>query len=431
MYKTEPGSYKINNLLLISDNNVYDLRNVFSELHIYEDLFSTVYSGNIVVTETENLTGNLKIMGGERIIIDFNAETELDGAIESIRTSVVGIVVKVNNEQIVTGGHGKSYILNFVSEDMILNMKVKVSKSFKDKPLHNVVNFLLNELETRANRNIEPTKTIPERVIIPNWNPFRAITWCAEKAIQTASRIPSSLSTFLFYQTLYNTENYRNRENSSFFHFVSIDSLLKKEPKKEVFFNIRETHSYKTDPRKFLMADNFEIVSSFDYLKGGLEGAYSSRMYEVYLSNKSWTYRDFDYKDNFNLMDHMEKAPMITTLTEFIKTPEYTTGTKQPQVFFMKVGEESPYNFSKTVRNCQLSFLNNRKIRLILPGNSFLSVGDVIDFKMQSYEKDNKRDSDGLDRTFSGRYLITAANHAIKRDKYILTIEAVMESLKQ
>ncbi|MCX8008108.1 MAG: hypothetical protein N3A54_00215 [Patescibacteria group bacterium] len=430
--RSYPGNYKINNLLLVTDNNVFDLRNVFLEIHLYEDLFAPVYSGNILVTETDNLTGNYKILGGERIILDFESETEIEGSVENIRTSIVGIVVKIDNEQIVTGGQGKSYVIDFISEDMILNMKKKISQSFLNKPLHHIVNFALNELETRANRKIEETKTVIERVIIPNWNPFKTINWCAERAVQTASRISTSLSTFLFYQTLYNTEDYRNRENSSFFHFVSIDSLLKKEPKKEVFFNIRETYSYKIDPRKFLMADNFEVVTSFDYLKGGLEGAYSSRMYQLSFKNKSWKQTEFDYKDQFNiLMDHMEKNPMINTLTEFIKNPEYTTGTKTPQVFFMTLEESSPFNFSRTVRNSQLSFLNNRRIRMVLPGNAFLSVGDVIDFKMQSYEKDKNRDTEGLDRTYSGKYLITAVNHTIKRDKYTISIEAAMESLKQ
>ena len=418
-----PGNYNMKKLLLITENNVIDLKQVFVQLNIYEDLFSFTFSGNMSVVESDNFTGKEKILGGERLIIEFESMTEVEGELILVNTNLTAIITKISSEAAVTSGMSKTYVIDFVSIDHISNMRKKISKSFFKTPFHEIVRFCVNALDSDSNLKLEPSKNIIDRIIIPFWTPFRAISWCADKAIQTQSRKTNSLSSFLFYQTIYNTEDARNVDVSSYFHFVSIDSLLKKPPKNTVVYNVKNTDPYKKSTKKFVDAESFSVVESFDYLKMGMQGAYTSVMTEVSFMNKKWRYRVFNYKKDYDLMDHIYENPYMNELNDLVNF------SKNAQVAYMKSMDENKYNFAKNIRTNQLSFLNNRKIRLLLPGNSFFSVGDIINFKYPSFEKDYTKDSTGEDPTFSGKYLITSINHTLTAFTYKVAVEAVLESL--
>lgn len=420
-----PGHYNLKKLLLVTENNVISLENVFVQMNIYEDLFSFTYSGNLVIAESDNITGKEKVLGGERLIIEFESMTEINNEIITVNTNLTTIITKIENETAVTAGMAKQYIMHFVSIDHISNMRKKISKSFYKKPFHDIVKFSLSLLDSDSKLDVEPTKNMIDRVVIPNWSPFKTISWCSDKAVQTNSRNGSSLSSFLFYQTIYNTEDYGNLDVSSYFHFVSIDSLLKKEPKNTVLYNIKETKDYKLDVKKFVMAEAFEVVESFDYLKMGIQGAYTAKMTEISFAEKKWKQKIFNYKDDFHLMDHVYDNPYTNDLNDLLNY------SKQPQVLYLKSMDDYKQNLVKVIRNCQLSFLNNRKIKLLLPGNSFFSVGDIIDFKYPTFEKDYTRNPKGEDPTFSGRYLITSINHNLNAMFYKTAVEAVMETFEK
>lgn len=418
-----PGNYNLKKLLLITESGVFDLSNVFVQINIYEDLFSFTFSGNLLVVESENFTGKEKILGGERLILEFESMTEIEGQLALVNVNLTAIITKISAEGAITSGMAKKYVIDFVSIDHISNMRKKISKSFLKKPFHEIVKFCVNALESDSKLKLEQSKNIIERIIIPFWTPFRAISWCCDKAVQTQSRKSNSLSSFLFYQTLYNTEDSTNVDVSSYFHFVSIDSLLKKPPKNTIVYGIKNTDTYKKDPKKFVDAEAFEVVESFDYLKLGIQGAYTSILTEISFMNKKWRNRVFNYKKDYDLMDHLYENPYLNELNDLVNF------SKNAQVAYLKSMDENKFNFSKNIRTNQLSFLNNRKIRLLLPGNSFLSVGDIINFKYPSFEKDYTKNADGEDPAFSGKYMITSINHTLTAFTYKVAVEAVMESL--
>jgi len=413
MEKFRPGQYNLKRFIIITETNVIDIRNVFLEINLYEDLFSFSYSGNVAIIESDNLPGVEKILGGERILFDAELYNEVDGQIQKLDVSFLGFVSKISTEFVQATGTAKKYSIEFVSEQHVQNLKTRISKSFVKKPLHEIVKYCFNALQTEAPLTVENTQTTLEKVIIPNWTPFRAINWCAEKAIQTESRIGSSLSSFVFFQTL----------NESRFWFRSFDNLYKQPPKKEIYYFVKKTHSFDVDIRKYSTADTFEVLNNFDLIKLGMEGAYSSRLTEISVTEKRWKNTVFNYRDDFQKkFDSLNKNPFYNQyLNPFLDSTS--------MVLYMKSMElGSNVNMAKQVRTSQLSLLNNHRIKIRIPASPNLSVGDVVDFKYPDFRKDTSKTS-GLDMTHSGLYLITGINHHFTSEKYMMVMELVKESI--
>ena len=78
------------------------------------------------------------------------------------------------------------------------------------------------------------------------------------------------------------------------------------------------------------------------------------------------------------------------------------------------VGSLAPDIFLETTvtnRTAQLSLANYTVIKIRIPGDTELTAGSIINFKIQSL---NSEDSNNLDRYYSGKYLVTAVRHIIQ-----------------
>ena len=70
---------------------------------------------------------------------------------------------------------------------------------------------------------------------------------------------------------------------------------------------------------------------------------------------------------------------------------------------------EEEYSFQ---RRSMMQQINTFSVELTVPGNSDITVGDIIDYDGSIYNTEEK------DRYISGKYLVTAVNHFITRDGY-------------
>jgi hypothetical protein len=159
MENFRPGQYNLKRFIIITETNVIDIRNVFLEINLYEDLFSFSYSGNVAIIESDNLPGVEKILGGERLLFDAELYNEVDGQIQKMDISFLGFVSKISTEFVQATGTAKKYSIEFVSEQHVQNLKTGISKSFVKKPLHEIVKYCFNALQTEAPLTVETTQT--------------------------------------------------------------------------------------------------------------------------------------------------------------------------------------------------------------------------------------------------------------------------------
>jgi hypothetical protein len=73
---------------------------------------------------------------------------------------------------------------------------------------------------------------------------------------------------------------------------------------------------------------------------------------------------------------------------------------------------------------------NSTRIKIVIPGHSYLQVGDLVDFKLPSLEP-NKGEHIryGLDEFHSGRYVISKLRHRVIDGYYKMILECVKDSV--
>ena len=256
------GDFRITTMKLTSANldiktgagvNFLDLTtSVWHELNFYEDIYSPIVSGDITLTDTVGLIESFPIIGEE--ILDVSFSTAGAALPPTSGPSAVGStppiseapkqvinrfrVYKVDPPVQVTD-NSRTIKLYFVTDNQFTNLLSKVRKIYPTK--QNIPNtrvadndkpytlaemardifydFFINEkgkkpLKQPATRKpflVEPTRYNSE-IVIPNWNPFKAISFLASKAV--AANPETKGANFVFYQTLQG------------FRFVSIETLM-------------------------------------------------------------------------------------------------------------------------------------------------------------------------------------------------------------
>ena len=222
---------------------------VWHELNFYEDIYSPIVSGDITLTDTVGLIESFPIIGEEILEVSFStAGAALPPTHGPATTSTPPVseapkqilnrfrVYKVDPPVQVTD-NSRTIKLYFVTDSQFTNLLSKVRKiyptkqntqntnqSITDKPytLADMARDIfydffigkkkpLRQPVTKKPFLVEPTR-FPAEIVIPSWNPFKAISFLASKAVSKNPRTKGA--NFVFYQTLQG------------FRFVSIETLM-------------------------------------------------------------------------------------------------------------------------------------------------------------------------------------------------------------
>lgn len=81
-------------------------------------------------------------------------------------------------------------------------------------------------------------------------------------------------------------------------------------------------------------------------------------------------------------------------------------------------------------RISQINQLNYFKLKLVVPGDTYITVGDVIEFELPLSSGDDPGQNNS-NPYYSGRYLITAIRHRFNYENYEMIIEATRDCLSQ
>ena len=224
---------------------------VWHELNFYEDIYSPIVSGDITLTDTVGLIESFPIIGEEILDVSFSTAgatlpstagpgtTSTPPASEAPKQVINRFRVYKVDPPVQVTDNSRTIKLYFVTDNQFTNLLSKVRKIYPTK--QNIPNtrtsdevrpytladmardifydFFINEkgkkpLKQPATRKpflVEPTRYKSE-IVIPNWNPFKAISFLASKAV--AANQEAKGANFVFYQTLQG------------FRFVSIETLM-------------------------------------------------------------------------------------------------------------------------------------------------------------------------------------------------------------
>ena len=422
------GEYEVSHIKLISSSGTtLSIEGVVVQLDFIEDIFSNAIFGAISVIDTNDLVHNMPIVGQE--FLDIKIKTpSLNDEIDNIFS-----IFKINKYSDVNQG-AKLFELHFTSLEFIRNNRIRVSKSFTGTTSEIVQDLLENEqfIGTKKNINIEETIGI-KKVVSPNLNPYRLIRNLTSESIAKKSGSPH----FLFYETLKGI------------NFRTVQNLYDEESSGTFDAGVsaaRDINFTKVidDMRRVISQDAGSYNDMMQNIKSGIMGS-SLIMHDIY--NKNYQKYDYKYFENFGDFGRIDENPIYnevpiddfnntvgdfpegkiyvhptSTTTDFIDAQHYDTSSQQYTYTSNKTQNTLQYRRSK-----YMELMGGVSLTLEVNGHTALEAGQMVDFFRDST---GKKIDDGIDKYFSGRFLISSLRHTFSNNfkKHEITMLIVKDS---
>lgn len=397
-----------------------DLRPIMVELNIFMDLFATVMSGNLVIEDATNMFAYFPSVGNEFLIISLDKP-----GLNAPLNKTFRIYNKSKTE--IQRQTKQNIRIDFCSEELLISKGVTFSKNYSNMLISDMVNDITQSHFKSTPATMETTVGI-QNLTIPYYNPMQALNWLAARA--TSSYVGAS---YLFY------------ENGNGFAFQSMQKLMDVAgPTRTYNYNTKNTNMQQMvdmyDVAKYHIIDTPNTLDSlmhgrttgllltFDplrlkYTEGGLNAddlfASSIKLggekpYNTFqdalgstIANAYPTYKKF-YPTNAG-QNNSQVAPYIAQRTNYASMDTHK--------WLMQ-------------RNAQMMQMMNVRVKVVVPGDQRVNVGDVIQFNMPSIESQTGSTQGSQQRKlepfYTGLFLVTAVRHRVT----VRMFETVLELCK-
>lgn len=384
--------YEIQVLEIInSGGQVVDVRKVFLELQVCQDIYASVMSGTLVLNDGNDVFGNFYFCGNEFLKIKID-KPSLKKPLEKIFR-----IYKATNRAPTSDSSGQIYTLNFCSEEFIMSNSKLVSKAYKSLKVSDVVaDIVKNELKIDSSkiRSIETTSGIYD-LVVPNYRPMEAIQWLASRAYDASKKF-----CYFFY------------EDRDGFNFKSYHSMIKQKPLKELKYEIKRIDQDPATNKDSI--DNFSIKNDFDILTSLTNGSFASKLLTVDIIDQS--FEVFNYS-----VSNSEQGNLLLNkfkpVNDYKNIDEKSFAESYDSYFltYLELNDNSQKReneISKWLmqRTLHMALMNNFKIQIVIPGDILLKAGDVVNYEFKKFET-AKGSGKSNDEYRTGKYLVTAINH--------------------
>ena len=411
------GEIHLEHLKIFSSTGVEaDLSNIVVQITLFEDIFSTAFTGNIIIVDTLNLIDKLPILGQEYIELKCSTpqtNPTKDSIIEK-RFVLHSIVAR---ESVSSGA--QSYSLDIATVDSVRNLTTRVSKSYTDN-IHNIVfDVLKNQLGTTQPLKINNTVGI-RRIVSPNVHPYTLVNMLKKEAITSMSDMMAPH--FLFF------------ENKNGLNFVSLEDLFftpvsakLHSGDKESDLSIEATSLEDDDisvaqGNKRILSHSFGNTNDLTVnIKNGMLGS-NLITHDIY--NKNYRTYNYDYFRDFKKHLRVEEDPKPIYNKQIISKYDFvsfanssiklhpTCGLVNDKQHYgdgdLRAVIPQEWILERQAKICELN--NGGVINISMNGNTLMTVGDVVHINIPITGEDH--DGDEIEST-SGRYLVSKLRHSI------------------
>ena len=410
------GEYDITQCkILTTSGKQFDILPVVQDIVIFESIFTQSITGIITILDTTDLVNNGPIIGEEKLQIKLltpQVNEKPDTIIDYTKTPLD--IYKIGG---LRGDGEKASVLSlhFESQEVYKNEISKISRSYKGS-CSDIVDKIFRDkeyLDSDKEITIEETNGL-RKIIFPSMKPFKAIDMlCRQSNSKNFKDSPS----YLFYET---TKGY---------NFRSVDGLCSQEPKMTYEENIpdRVEGGVKNVDVNLRTINEFAVIGPRNTTDNIYEGMLSSniKIHDIY--NKKINYFTYNYFDEFDKDIHLEDKPYISEskdklsnkgLADYSNAMNFVTITSNGKSF--DEPDNYPYapdDLEKIVmrRNSRLrQFQNSITLNMMIPGNTFIKAGDVLEIKIGASSTVTDRTNDP---NYTGKYLITKIRHNFNNSK--------------
>ena len=446
------GDYILDKVLL--SNHVgfkVDVKNIMTELNIYESIYKSAITGTLVLTDATNQIARMSVQGLERISfylktpgVIYGKEDVIDASEE---TGEPFHVYKISDRKQITPGI-ISYTLHFASREFMRNLRTKVSHAYDGKYDQAVRDIMSDKeyLDSRKKLHYESTGN-QNKIVIPNLSPFDAINYIARRSIPEKSKGAG----YYFYET---TKGY---------YFRSWESMITESgtfarPQRQDFDyqplkmeNESNATKQSKIERGFESVDEYQFTNNFhDVAANTLLGTYGHRVISHNLFDKSYNVSDYNFHNEYRKTPHTDTIePNAGNMFPIMDTPvDYDNSDNLSDYSESRVSLQptSPFLHNKDVGMYGLDVvqdgpttgqsisqynqvINGTELKLTVKGQSQLQAGDLIRFHMKDVNADNRENGNPTDPRFSGNYIITKVRHTVTADTYKMILQCVKDSV--
>lgn len=400
-----PGQVDIQEMYLIPPSgNIVDIKNMFVEMSMYENIFSNSVSGVITMVDTFNLISSMPLLGEEWLHFTFKVLDTDEPRSMMFRT------YKVSDREI--QGNKQIYKLHFTTLEMYIDATMNISKTFTGHA-ETIISQLLNDhLGSGKDFTYDHSSNLL-KLSAPWWSPFKCAGWLTQKAMSSTK---DRNSDFLFYETV---SGYKFRNMS----------LAKQEPSQAVFTNDHSTGADDTFARQYNIEMSkvldFNAPIMVDQIDRFRHDVYKTQVFTHDITFKSFRTIEYDLNDRWDKSPKLNKYPQFTsTLTNFVSPG-------------IKVANEAAYVHNDKVYDWQGTVLSQRKSSVMLNemmkvnieiwGRPGIEPGNVVDLNLGKYTQKDPT----LDSFYSGRYLIGAIHHRFAPREYRMYVQLIKDSVAE
>jgi len=391
-------------IILSAKGQLVDIKNFVIQTTVYEDIFSNVMTGVLLLRDAANLINEYKLNGKEQVIVKFRSPGFSDAGVIKKTFYISSIKGRTIGEK------DQIYALFLISIEGAIDNITKISKKFKGKT-DNVIAEVFNEYLRQEKRLVSYASHNTNIALVSTyWSPLKIINWICNRSFENAPNI-------LFY------------EGNKNFYLTSLEKL----------FQSRDYGTYSYIPSAnsgdFSLAERFSFISDisnldhYDIFKGQDYGYYSSRLITHDITLKQ--YKEFQH-NHYSYRENIESLDEFTIFPANLSNPDNYRMVRTKQYGMFPEKEDPQYEVWAMKRNSLMYEANNFKMTIAVPGKTDIEVGNTINvFLPRSTAKEADVSTPNFfDPYLSGRYLITGIRHQFSLNKHQMFLEIMKESFQ-
>jgi len=314
-----PSAYAIESIMLSNHNGrIIDIQKIVTDFSITESIYHPGLILSLNVKDTVNLMEEFRLTGHETITVNLSRRVYVMGSstTSKIATNNDGKEEKISHLFYVSEyplyakfeNRVQVYTIKGVSKHIFLSKFKKISRSYTGDIKNFVKEVLMNDLDVPS-YNIEVTaeNTSVVKFIVPNLSPIDAIQWALRHAYDSHG------SPFYCYETL---SGKIKIDSHTDFDKRSNDKPYR-EFKEGRFFTTKQGSLEDYNERRSRIMDLSSDIR-MSKLMSGANGAYASKSIYVDIATKQIVTTEFDYNKEFS---KMSKIGNYSTLSQRF-TPE-------------------------------------------------------------------------------------------------------------
>lgn len=397
------------------DGTEFSIANQIVAIQIFEDLYSPFITGTIIIKDSMDLINTVPIIGQELLNIDISTPSLQN---KGGRINSQFFMYRIKNREYL-GDKTVMFELDFISKEAIVDSNTKLSRRYKGK-ISDIVATIMSDQEVQFDnsKRVIVEETYNDTIYISNyWSPVKNMNYLCSLAFNK-EKSPS----YIFF------------ENRDGFNFVSLNSLVSSPTIMQKFnYNSFTRHITKTNAMRDIELDfqrihTISVRDGVNTLNRVHDGFMGSILMTTDITTKTYDEKYHNALIGFTAAKHLNDYSLVSYKFPISPGAKIIVEPKAAQTF---IGYQDVTNTDTLQQRLyEIHEKNDFVLNIVVAGRLDYTVGQLVTIdtvKVRPIKKSETND-DIQDKIYSGKYIVTAINHYITREKHECNMEIAKDS---